>query len=125
MLAHFLLHFAPRCRLLPVLFGSDLEDDEEAEANSPYLLRSAGDSRPKALPAAARRRLLTDGSQEPSEDAKGKGGQGETDGVLVAAAKKGEGEVDDGEVVVVSRRVSKSECPIASMGEPRVCRWCN
>lgn len=95
---------------MPVLFGSDLEDDEEAETNSPYLLHSAGD--PQALPAAARQRLLTDGSKEPAEEAKG-----EKDGALVAAAKEGdEGEVDDGEVVIVSRRVSQSnsKCPITS-----------
>lgn len=48
-------------RLLPILLGEDLEDEEAGDA-SPYLLEAGVDgSAPKALPAAARRRLLTNG----------------------------------------------------------------
>lgn len=58
-------------RLIPVFLGHDRED-EEADSNSPYLLRAGVDSNPQALPPAERRRLLTDeGSlSEASESAR-------------------------------------------------------
>lgn len=90
-------------RLIPVLLGHELEDEEEAEANSPYLLPSNGDGsgRPQQALAAAttrggdqQQRLLTSGLGEPKEDAtapvKGGGSGGRVGGGSLSGALAGE-----------------------------------
>ncbi|CAM9440081.1 unnamed protein product [Scytosiphon promiscuus] len=103
-------------RLLPVLLGHDLEDEEEAEANSPYLLQSSrdGNGRPQqALPAAStgerkQQQLLTSGVQEqPKEDATAQvewegGGGGVGAGSLGGAGSVGETAEEAGALMTTS-----------------------
>lgn len=104
-------------RLLPVVLGHDQEDEEEAESNSPYLLRSGVDGNPQALPSTGRRRLLTDESEASEAVAArsaGEGGGGgaavevETSQTVVSLASDVEEDVGDGEVVAFTRRVSRA-----------------
>lgn len=85
-------------RLLPVLLGHDLDDDEEDDANSRYLLQ-LDDDRPRQAsldaPRGLRQPLLTTG---PNEDAAVRlhGEETESDGTVVVGLAVAEGQ-EEGE----------------------------
>ncbi|CBN74710.1 expressed unknown protein [Ectocarpus siliculosus] len=91
-------------RLLPILLGHDLDDDEGDDANSPYLLQLDGDRPQHAsldLPRGRRQPLLTN---VPNEDAGVRlhGEETEGDGTAVVvglAVAEGEGEGGGGALV--------------------------
>ncbi|CAM9810247.1 unnamed protein product [Ectocarpus sp. 12 AP-2014] len=91
-------------RLLPVLLGHDLDDDEEGDANSPYLLQ-LDDDRPQQAsldaPRGRRQPLLTNA---PNEDAAVRSHGEETEGDGTATVEgltvaEGEGEGGGGALV--------------------------
>ncbi|CAM9503527.1 unnamed protein product [Laminaria digitata] len=107
-------------RLLPVILGHDQEDEEEAELNSPYLLRSGVDSiNPQALPSTGRRRLLTDGSEAETEATEATAKSEASEAVAAAAAAGLTGEEGDGGVSVKAG-ASRAVVSLTSDGEEDV-----